>query len=229
MKVNPADIRVANSFRHRVRTVARALLIVLTSAALGGALYQTLSLALERRSNPMPGQLVDVGGFKMHIYCTGQGTPAVILDSGLGDSYMAWHTRQPEIAKFVHVCSYDRAGMGYSDRSSRPRTSRVFAEELHKLLAWRGCACALHPCRPFDGWIQCSSLCRSVSARGGRYGSGRCLSSLPTPTVSARAQCNEPKLDQARGIPRVLGADWDSSATRILRQRPGPSCHGVYI
>ena len=82
----------------------------------------------------MPGQLVDVGGYKMHINCTGQGTPVVILDSGLGDSYISWSKVQPQIAKFTRVCSYDRAGLGYSDASPRPRISKVIAEELHTLL-----------------------------------------------------------------------------------------------
>lgn len=70
----------------------------------------------------------------MHIDCTGEGTPTVILDSGLGDSYLSWRKVQPEIAKFTRVCSYDRAGLGYSDPSSQPRTSKVIAEELHALL-----------------------------------------------------------------------------------------------
>ena len=82
----------------------------------------------------MPGKLVDVGGYKMHINCTGQGTPTVILDSGLGDSYISWHKVQPQIAQFVRVCSYDRAGLGYSDSSPRPRTSKDSTEELHTLL-----------------------------------------------------------------------------------------------
>lgn len=86
----------------------------------------------------MPGKRIDVGGFKMHIYCTGHGAPAVILDSGLGDSYMSWQIVQPKIAKFTQVCSYDRGGMGYSDRSPHPRTSRAFAEELHQLLRGAG-------------------------------------------------------------------------------------------
>jgi pimeloyl-ACP methyl ester carboxylesterase len=82
----------------------------------------------------MPGQLVDVGGYGMHINCSGQGTPTVILDSGLGDSYLSWRKVQPEIAKFTRVCSYDRAGLGYSDTSPRARTSQVIAEELGLLL-----------------------------------------------------------------------------------------------
>jgi pimeloyl-ACP methyl ester carboxylesterase len=70
----------------------------------------------------------------MHIDCTGEGSPTVILDSGLGDSYLSWRKVQPELAKFTRVCSYDRAGLGYSDPSSEPRTSKVIAEELHALL-----------------------------------------------------------------------------------------------
>jgi pimeloyl-ACP methyl ester carboxylesterase len=82
----------------------------------------------------MPGKLVDVGGYKMHIDCTGQGSPTVILDSGLGDSYLTWRKVQPQIAQFTRICSYDRAGMGYSDSSRKLRTSREIAEELHALL-----------------------------------------------------------------------------------------------
>jgi pimeloyl-ACP methyl ester carboxylesterase len=74
----------------------------------------------------------------MHIDCMGQSigaqTPTVILDSGLGDTYTSWRKVQPQIAQFARVCSYDRAGLGYSDSSPRPRTSREFAEELHTLL-----------------------------------------------------------------------------------------------
>jgi pimeloyl-ACP methyl ester carboxylesterase len=105
-----------------------------------GGLYQTVSLFRERSAFPMPGRLVGVGGYKMHIYCTGQGSPAVILDSGLGDSFISWQNVQPQIARFVRVCSDDRAGMGYSEESPRPRTSIVFAEELHQLLHNAGIA-----------------------------------------------------------------------------------------
>jgi hypothetical protein len=93
------------------RTVQGIAALFLTTIAIGG-LYQTVSLFRERRAFPMPGRLVDVGGYKMHIYCTPQGSPAVILDSGLGDSFISWQNVQPQIASFVRVCSYDRAGLG---------------------------------------------------------------------------------------------------------------------
>jgi pimeloyl-ACP methyl ester carboxylesterase len=103
-----------------------------------GAVYQHLASARDRRSYPMPGQLIDVGGYKMHIDCMGRGTPVVILDSGLGDSYVSWRKVQAQIAQFTRVCSYDRAGAGYSDSSPRRRTSQDFAEELHALLRSAG-------------------------------------------------------------------------------------------
>jgi pimeloyl-ACP methyl ester carboxylesterase len=111
--------------------VTLALVILVVAA---GLLYENISEARDRRFPPMPGQLVDVGGYKMHINCAGQGTPVVILDSGLGDSYISWHKVQAPIAQFTRVCSYDRAGLGYSDPSPRARTSKVMAEELHTLL-----------------------------------------------------------------------------------------------
>jgi len=103
-------------------------------------IYENISEARDRRFNAMPGRLVDVGGHKMHIDCTGEGTPAVILDSGLGDTYTSWRNVQPQVTKFTQVCSYDRAGLGYSDPSSQLRTSKVFAEELHALLHAAGIA-----------------------------------------------------------------------------------------
>jgi pimeloyl-ACP methyl ester carboxylesterase len=117
-----------------LRIILRGLLLLMILVASAGFIYENISEARDIRFHPMPGQLVDVGGYKIHIHCAGQGAPTVVLDSGLGDSYISWHKVQPEIAKFTRVCSYDRAGIGYSDSSPRPRTSKDIAEELHTLL-----------------------------------------------------------------------------------------------
>jgi pimeloyl-ACP methyl ester carboxylesterase len=108
--------------------------------ALVGMIYENISEARDRRFNPEDGRRYDVDGFKMHMDCTGEGSPTVILESGLGDTYISWRKVQPQIAKFTRVCSYDRAGLGYSDSSSQPRTSRVMAGELHALLKAAGIA-----------------------------------------------------------------------------------------
>jgi len=123
-----------------LRKLLRGLVVLIVLMAVAGFLYENISEARDRRFNPMEGELVDVGGRKMHIDCTGQGGPTVILDSGLGDTYISWRKVQPEIAKFVRVCSYDRAGLGYSDSSPLPRTSSVMATELHVLLRAAGVA-----------------------------------------------------------------------------------------
>jgi pimeloyl-ACP methyl ester carboxylesterase len=131
----PMNNPASGSTSHPVfRRIVLMLLVFLLILAGAGFLYENISEARDRRFNPMEGRLLDVGGRKMHIDCTGEGSPTVILDSGLGDSYLSWRKVQPQIAKFTRVCSYDRAGLGYSDPGSEPRTSKVIAEELHALL-----------------------------------------------------------------------------------------------
>jgi pimeloyl-ACP methyl ester carboxylesterase len=128
---------IANSHgptRPWLRMIVRILVVLAVLLAGVGFLYQNISEARDRRFHPMPGQLVDVGGYRLHLDCAGQGSPVVILDSGMGDSYLSWRKVQPQIAQLTRVCSYDRGGLGYSDSSPRPRTSKVFAEELHTLL-----------------------------------------------------------------------------------------------
>lgn len=81
-----------------------------------------------------PHRLIDVGGYRLHLYCTGHGGPTVILDAGLGDSSLIWNDIQNEVDNDTRVCSFDRAGLGLSDPSPEPRTSIQFAAELHTLL-----------------------------------------------------------------------------------------------
>jgi pimeloyl-ACP methyl ester carboxylesterase len=84
--------------------------------------------------HPPPGRLVDIGGHRLHLWCTGDGAPVVILDTGLGSTTAAWGFVQPDVARFTRVCSYDRAGLGYSDAGPTPRTARRMASELAALL-----------------------------------------------------------------------------------------------
>jgi pimeloyl-ACP methyl ester carboxylesterase len=100
-----------------------------------GYLYEPIAEAADAKANPAPGQLVDVGGYRLHINCTGAGSPTVVIESGWGDMSASWGWVQPEIAKSTRVCTYDRAGMGWSEPSPHPRTARQFALELHTLLA----------------------------------------------------------------------------------------------
>jgi len=103
-------------------------------AAGTGATYQWLATRRELSKTPPPGKLVDVGGHRLHLWCTGGGAPTVILEAGLGGSSADWGAVQPLIARFTRVCSYDRAGMGYSDPGPSPRTARRISNELAELI-----------------------------------------------------------------------------------------------
>jgi pimeloyl-ACP methyl ester carboxylesterase len=82
-----------------------------------------------------PDRLVDIeNGRKMNIHCVGTGSPTVILEAGLGDQIRAWATVQPQISERTRACSYDRAGLGFSDASYRPGTSANAVADLHQLL-----------------------------------------------------------------------------------------------
>jgi pimeloyl-ACP methyl ester carboxylesterase len=86
------------------------------------------------KKHPAPGKMVDIGGYRLYIHCQGDGGPSVILDSGQGEAGLSWLGIQEYIANITKVCVYDRAGLGWSDLSSKPRTARVMADELHQLL-----------------------------------------------------------------------------------------------
>jgi pimeloyl-ACP methyl ester carboxylesterase len=90
---------------------------------------------------PPPGQLIDIGGWRLHLYCTGDAKPSqptVILEAGKGDFSSEWNLVQPKLATFGRVCSYDRAGTGWSDLGPHPRTMRQIVYELHVLLEKAG-------------------------------------------------------------------------------------------
>lgn len=106
------------------------ILVLVSGTWIAGASAKKKLMA----QNPAPGQMVDAGGFKMHIHCTGEGSPTVILVSGLDDFSIMWSLVQPEIGKTTRVCSYDRAGLGWSETSPNPRTSTNMVKELHTLL-----------------------------------------------------------------------------------------------
>jgi pimeloyl-ACP methyl ester carboxylesterase len=85
--------------------------------------------------------MVDVGGWKLHLNCTGEqrvGKPTVILEAGAGDFSVEWSLVQPEVAAFSRVCSYDRAGDGWSELGPHPRTFQQVVYELHQLLKTAG-------------------------------------------------------------------------------------------
>src|SRR5215510_15566103 len=122
-------------------------LLYLASVALAGMLAQPslglrgVTVMAQSQSTqppfPPPGKLIDVGGWRLHLNCTGEvraSQPTVILEAGMGDFSAEWSLVQPGVAKFARVCSYDRAGDGWSDWGPIPRTLHQVVYELHTLL-----------------------------------------------------------------------------------------------
>jgi len=124
--------------RRWIRRVFMGLCGLVLAIAMVGVTYQWFATRRDLAATPPPGRLVDIGGYRLHLWCAGDGAPAVILDAGLGGTSAGWGFVQPEVARFTRVCSYDRAGMGYSDPGPSPRTARRIASELAELLARSG-------------------------------------------------------------------------------------------
>lgn len=90
--------------------------------------------SLTQAPAPPGGQLVDIGGYRLHLYCIGKGTPTIVLIPGAGDYSFDWSLVQPALAKETRTCSYDRAGYAWSDVGPNPRTMLQEAAEVRRLL-----------------------------------------------------------------------------------------------
>src|SRR5690348_16990361 len=126
----------------RMKRIARAslggLLLLTVCLATTGALYEMIGRWRDTRRFPERGRLVQAGSIRMNVDCSGQGSPTVILESGSGGPSVDWLMVQPEVAKFSRVCSYDRAGYGWSESGPAPRSSLQIAHELKQLLQATG-------------------------------------------------------------------------------------------
>ena len=114
------------------------LVVVLLVLAVVGAIYQTVATERAERAYPPPGEMVDVGGYNLHIDCVGQGSPTAVLDGGTGEMSANWVLVQREVSHTTRVCAYDRAGMGWSEMGPEPRDAKQISGELHALLEGAG-------------------------------------------------------------------------------------------
>jgi pimeloyl-ACP methyl ester carboxylesterase len=121
--------------KKRVRRTAYSVLTLLVLALLAGFTYEQIGRARDvSQLPPRVGQAVDIGGRTLNLYCSGQGTPTVILETGGNSPGYEWVMLQSKMASFTRACWYDRAGVGWSDPPSSPRTSTSIARDLHEAL-----------------------------------------------------------------------------------------------
>ena len=110
-------------------TLGLLAFLVIVFPALGA-----LARARLRKRYPPLGQLVDIGGYRLHMHVEGEGTPTVVLDSGAGGIGLTWELIRPAIARVTRTVVYDRAGLGWSEPGPHPRDARTMARELHTML-----------------------------------------------------------------------------------------------
>jgi pimeloyl-ACP methyl ester carboxylesterase len=125
--------------RRHLRSLTRRLMIypLFVAMAVAGVAggYETIQEQVDRTVTPMPGQLVDVGGHRLYIHCTGSGSPTVVLVSGLAEASTYWGGWiAPAVAQNTTVCVYDRAGQGWSDPPVSPQDGVAVAADLRTLL-----------------------------------------------------------------------------------------------
>ena len=138
MATTTSSIQVSGrGFPHWLTLIRKIVILVL--AFLFVVIVVTLLLGAWTKANlkakyPPPGPMVDVGGYRLHIDCQGTGSPTVVLEAGLSEPSLTWAKVQPQIVGGSRVCVYDRAGLGWSDASPKPRSADAMTQELHTLL-----------------------------------------------------------------------------------------------
>ena len=133
--VQPAGLRWL--LRWSVRILLGLLILIMVFTGLG-VLYQAAGEARDRRIYLPPGQLVNVGGHRLHIYCLGEGSPTVVLDAMADGMSVNWIRVQTRVAEVTRVCAYDRAGLGWSEPSPPPLDAIQAADDLRALLSNTG-------------------------------------------------------------------------------------------
>lgn len=120
--------------RQKIRFVLKCVLLLLVVLLFVGITYEQIGERLDRKRFPQVGRSVDIGGRSLNIYCSGEGGPAVILDTGGSAPGYENLVFQRRVAQFTRACWFDRAGLGWSDPSPVEQTSAAIAEDLHALL-----------------------------------------------------------------------------------------------
>src|SRR5882724_8338477 len=120
--------------KQRIRLFLKSVLLLFTAMILAGIAYEQIGERQDRKRFPQIGRSVDIGGRSLNIYCSGEGGPTVILDTGGSAPGYGNLLFQRQVAQFTQACWFDRAGLGWSDPSPIEQTSAAVADDLHALL-----------------------------------------------------------------------------------------------
>jgi len=137
-RIMSPSLRRHSTLRRIAERMVLSIVVVLSTVVVASTTYNAIVVHHFWSQHPAPGRIVDVDGHGMHIDCTGSGSPVLVLEAGGQNDSSIWRGVQPELSKTSTVCSYDRAGLGWSDDQPGPRDADHIVSELHRLLAQAG-------------------------------------------------------------------------------------------
>jgi pimeloyl-ACP methyl ester carboxylesterase len=214
------------------RIVLSVVVLIAAPVALSSA-YNAIVMQIFWAAQSAQGSFYQVNGHKMHLYCTGSGSPAIVLEAGWGVSSPAvgWANIQPDLARITRVCSYDRAGLGWSEPQPGPGDADHVAANLHELLTQAGVTRPIVLMSHSWGGIYARDYLTHYPANV----EGLILLDSSTPDQQKRFEAVAGHQDNSRmalivrlfrlaysaGIPRLMGmckpvAGWDARAARVL-------------
>jgi pimeloyl-ACP methyl ester carboxylesterase len=137
-RMRSLSTKTYGAWRKVIERVVLSMAVLLAIVTAGNTSFNAIALHRFWALHPAPGMIVDVDGRKMHIDCTGSGSPTIVLEAGGENDSLIWRGVQPALSRTTRVCAYDRAGLGWSDVLPGPRDADHIAAELHQLLQQTG-------------------------------------------------------------------------------------------
>jgi pimeloyl-ACP methyl ester carboxylesterase len=132
--VHPKRRSVARRAASAIRIVPVLLLLLLLTVSL----WNLAVAKWQHVHNPVPGNFYSVEGRQMHLYCSGTGWPTIVIEAGAGANSLGWQGGQSKLSPLTRICTYDRAGHGWSQPRPGPRDAETIVRELHELLDQAG-------------------------------------------------------------------------------------------
>lgn len=120
--------------KRKMKRVSLILLALIVGLIGSGFLYEVIASRVAAKNYPPPGELVNAGGYNLHLVKKGEGSPTIVFEAGSGETSLSWREIPEQLAPYATVVTYDRAGYGWSEEADSERTGANIVKELHAAL-----------------------------------------------------------------------------------------------